>query len=205
MKKLALIATILSTSLCSNVYANPSIDDVQSELDIKALPVEEGGMCVFITNTSDTVIHDLDVQINYKDDSGNIIDLEEDGHDMLVKGNTVVSLLDSPDTYSDYEITTEIELDEYTSYENHVDELAVKSNQGDDCVILEITNNSDVTVEEIEYIVVFYNGDNIIDVSHATDIYDVEPGKKVIEKVSSLGITYDKFEVYINQAHTFGL
>lgn len=205
MKKLILATTIVSVFLCSTVYADSSTEDVQKKLDVTVLPAKEGEVCVFITNNSDTVIDELSVQVNYKDKSGNVIDLEEDAHDMVVPRSTVVSSLDSPDTYSDYEVTTEIELGVNPDYENHVKDIEINSNQGEDCIILEITNNSEVTIDEIEYIVVFYDGDNISDVSHSADIYDVKPDKKVVEKVSAYGIKYDKFEVYLNQAHTFGI
>ena len=57
----------------------------------------------------------------------------------------------------------------------------------------------------MEYIVVFYKGDDISDISYANDVYDVKPGEEVTEKVSTRGVEYDKYEVYLNQAHTFGL
>jgi hypothetical protein len=68
----------------------------------------------------------------------------------------------------------------------------------------QITNNSDVCIDEIEYVVVYYQGDEIASVSFAQDVYHVDPGKTVTEEVSPWGIEYDKYEIYLNQAHTFG-
>lgn len=159
---------------------------------------------MFITNTSEAVVDELDVQVNYKDADGKIIDLDEDGHDMILPGYTVVSKMDAPDEYADFEATVDIELGVNPRYKNHSDDVSISSNQGDECIIVEITNNSDISIDEIEYVVVLYKGEDIVSVCYPNDITDVAAGKTVIEKESTYGDEYDKFEVYLNQAHTFG-
>ena len=37
------------------------------------------------------------------------------------------------------------------------------------------------------------------------DIMDVQSGETVTEKINTYGEEYDRFEIYLNQAHTFGL
>lgn len=205
---------ILILSLCgmlaasSTAYASgmdPKQQKVYDDVIVKAVPTLSGKLCVFITNNSDTVIDELEVQANYKDASGSIIDTDRDGHDMILPGYTVVSDLDAPDQYEDVVVSKDIGLDENPSYENHSEDVKVSSNEGNDCIIVQIQNNSDVSIDEMEYIVVFYKGDDVSDMSYANDVYDVDPGKEITEKVSTHGIEYDKYEVYLNQAHTFGL
>lgn len=123
---------------------------------------------------------------------------------MVLPGSTVVSRLEMPDSYADYEIETTVQLGINPSYENHADEVEVKANQGEKCIIVEITNNADVSIDEVEYIAVLYKGDEIVTVEYPEDIMDVPIGKTVTKKVETYDEEYDKFEVYLNQAHTFG-
>lgn len=184
---------------------NVDSEDVKSKVDVKAVKTLDGLMCTFITNNSDTVIDDIEVQIIYKDENGTTIDTADDGHDMVIPGSTVVSRMDAPDSYADYEIETSIELGINPKYENHAADVVVNSNQGDKCIIVEITNNSGVTLDEVEYIVVLYKGDEIVTVEYPEDIMDVPAGKTITEKVDTYSDEFDRFEVYLNQAHTFGL
>lgn len=180
-------------------------DEVLKQVEVKAVPAqgEDGIVCVFVTNNSNTTIDELEVQINYKDESGATIDMDSDGHDMILPGSTVVSRMDAPDTYADCETEAKIELGAHPNYVNHAADVEVNANQGEDCVIVEIQNNSDVTIEEIEYVVVFYKNGQLATVEFPEDVCDVSPGDKVTEKAIAYGTEYDSFEVYLNQAHTF--
>lgn len=184
---------------------NVDVEAVRDKVDIKAVPTLDGDVCAFITNNSDVVIDELEVQVNYLGSNGQIIDLDTDGHDMILPGYTVVSRLDAPDDYDSLTTECEIGLEEHPSYENHSEQVEVSSNEGDDCIIVQIKNNSDVMIDEIEYVVVLYNGDKVVSVSYENDVMDVAAGKTVTEKVDTFREQFDRFEVYLNQAHTFGL
>lgn len=185
--------------------SNTNPDSVKAEVDVNAVKTQDGLMCTFITNNSDTVIDELEVQINYKDENGTTIDTDDDGHDMVLPGSTVVSRLEAPDNYAEYQIETSIELGVHSGYENHTPDVKVNANQGDKCVIVELTNNAQVSLDEVEYVVVLYKGDQIVTVEYPKDIMNVPSGKTVTEKIDTYDEEYDRFEVYLNQAHTFGL
>ena len=181
------------------------VNSIQQQIEVRAVPTLNGDVCTFITNNSDTVIDELSIQVLYKDDTGNTIDMDEDGHDMILPGSTVVSQMDAPTSYATIETGVSVELDVNPSYENHAADVQINANQGEDCVILEFINNSSVTIEEIEYIIVLYKGDALVSVENPNDIYDVAAGQTITEKVSTYNKDYDRFEVYLNQAHTFGI
>ena len=194
---------IVPQSAGTNENADP--EGIRQKLDVKAIPTVDGLVCVFITNNSDTVIDELEVQLNYKDDSGATIDMGKDGHDMVLPGSTVVSRMDAPESYTDFEILTTIELGVHPKYENHANDVIVNSNQGDQGKIVEIVNNSDVSLDEVEFIAVLYKGEQITTVKYPQDIYDVPAGQTITEKINLYTDDYDRFEIYLNQAHTFGL
>ena len=192
-----------------------SAQEVSDKLDVQAKVTLDGQVAVFATNNSDTIIDELELQINYIDESGNIIDMDTDGHDMVLPGYTVVSKMDVPSVdFADAQIEYEVSLGDHPRYVNHSEDVDVQSNPGNDCVIVQITNNSDVQIREIEYDVVLFRGDDVVTICYPEDIYDVAPGATETEKVSvysvktykalKYGTDYDRIEVYLNQAHTFG-
>lgn len=182
-----------------------SADDVLKQVEVKAVPTQDNLMCVFIMNNSQTVIDELNIQVNYKNEEGATIDLDEDGHDMVLPGSTIVSRIEAPEMYSDYEIEVDVELEEHSVYKNHLEEVDVTSNQGEEGIIVEITNNADVSLDEVEIVAVLYQGDEIVTVEYPVDIYDVPAGGTVTEKIDTYDEVYDRFEIYLNQAHTFGM
>lgn len=205
----AIISSITNTSGAASEInleeeSNDTADVVREQVEIKAIPTLDGLMCVFITNSSETIIDELGIQINYLDENGTIINLDKDGFDMVLPGSTVVARMDAPETYSNFEIIKSVELGINSDYQNHAENVVLNSNQGDRCIIVEITNNSDITLDEVEYIAVLYKDDQIATVKYPNDIYDVVSGQTVTEKIDTSDTEYNHFEIYLNQAHTFG-
>jgi hypothetical protein len=172
-------------------------------VDVRVVPTLDGSICAFITNNSDVVIDELEVQVQYLDSSKNIVDVDSDGHDMVLPGYIVVSRLDCPQEYTDIRIKKTIELGAHSRYENHSEKISVSTNQGVGSIIIQITNNSDISIDEVEYVVVYYKGSNVASVSYPQDIHDVSAGETITKKESYYGVDADSYRVFINQAHTF--
>ena len=192
-----------------------SAQEVTDQLEVRAQATMDRQVVIFATNNSQTVIDELELQINYLDESGSIIDMDSDGHDMVLPGHTVVSKMNVPmSNFADSRIEYKVSLGDHPNYENHSDEVSVESNPGEGCVIVKITNNSDVVIDEIEYDVVLYKGDDIVTITYPKDITNVAPRSTETEKVEvynkstyddlTYGKDYDRIEVFLNQAHTFG-
>lgn len=178
-------------------------ENIISKIDIKEEKTSNGDIVVFLTNNNSFAIPDLEMQaVFYKD--GNIVETDDDGHDVLIPQNTVVSKMSAPSEYDDYDISLVLSWDIGKNYRNWIYNLEVQSNIGENNIIIQFKNIGDVNIEELEYIVVFYKGDNIVDTSYPNDVIDFEAGKEIIEKVSTYDIDFDGYEIYINQAHTFG-
>jgi len=209
-----------STGISSSTYdemttTGETAEEVSKQLDITAVATQDGEVAVFITNNSNTIIDDLEVKVNYLDSNNMVIDQDTDGHDMILPGYTVVSKMDVPSVeFADAQIEYSIELNTYSSYVNHSDEVVITSNPGDGCVIVQVTNNSDVSLDEVEFDVVLFKGEDVVAIMYPTDIYDLGAGQSTTEKVDTYsartldnftyGKDYDRIEVYLNQAHTFG-
>lgn len=196
-----------STGSFDNLSSSGSVIDltqsqIESNISVKAISTKNNTCCVFITNNNDVIIPDIRVEIHYLDSSGKIIDMDTDRHDAVLPAHTVVSRMNVPDYYKTVETNIKVDMNA-NDYINHTDSLEVSSNRGEDCIIVQIKNNDTETIEEIEYVVIFYKGEEISEATYAKDVYDTPPGKTVTEKVSTHRIDFDKYEVIINQAHTF--
>ena len=193
-----------SNAIYSSSTTN-NIDEVIDNVDIKTEVQSDGNfMAVFITNKNKVVIDELELDVNFYDSNDKIIDLEEDGHDMLLPDSTVVSRIEMPNNYDHFDTKVSVELGVHTSYENHSKDVDLSYNFGEDCVIVQITNNANVKIDEVEYIVLLYSDDTLVSVEYPEDVSDLESGDTETEKVNIYGKKCNKAEVYLNQAHTFG-
>lgn len=179
---------------------------LEFELDgivARAVPTKDNLYCVFIANNAGKIIDDLTATIYFMSDDGQIIDLESDGHDMILPGYTVVSRISMSKGYSSARLELEYEIGVNPRYKNHSADVSIATNKGSDNIIVQVTNNGNVEIREIEYVLVFYLDDELVSVGYPNDVYDVAPGKTVIEKEILIPENYDRHEVYLNQAHTF--
>jgi hypothetical protein len=173
-----------SGSAPQNETKKKTANEILALVDVEVVSTLDGSICAFITNNSDVVIDELEVQVQYLDSSGNIVDVDSDGHDMILPGYTVVSRLDRPQKYASIRINKEIELGAHPRYKNHSEKISVSTNQGvDRNIIIQIANNSNITIEEVEYVVVYYKGDDVASVSYPQDIHDLPAGKTVRNQV----------------------
>lgn len=179
-----------------------SEENIMKNIEITSDKTEDGKIVVFVTNRNEYAIPDLEIQVLFKKGE-EIVDTGEDGHDVLVPENTVVSKIDAPMDYENYEINATIEWGYEAIYRNWIYNLNVSSNIGEDGVVIQFENIGDIDIEELEYIVVYYKDEKIQECSYAEDVYDLKAGDKIIEKSDVYGTKFDKYEVYINQAHTF--
>lgn len=199
------IKSVNNSASAGEATAENDSETAAKNIEVNPVQTKDGLLCVFITNKNDFIVDELSVQINFKDENGTTIDTDDDAHDMVLPGSTVVSRIEAPSSYSDFEVVKNVELGAHPSYENHSEDIAVNSNQGEDCIIVEFTNNSSVDIEELEYIAVLYNGNDIATVSYPQDVMDIASGSTITEKIDTYSEEYDRFEIYLNQAHTFGL
>ena len=224
MKRVIALATTLVVMLtgCISVEFEDQIDNtvsgtndntgsanVENQISVELVEFTLDGdryAGALIQNNSKKQIGELEIQFLFYDADNNILGTSEDGHDAILPGSTVTSFvsdMDVPQGYDHVDYKLSVDVDANSGYKNHTAKVDIKTNVGEDCVILQIKNNADVTIEEFEYAVVFYKDGIIVDMDNGIDVYDIEAGDMVVEEYSSWGVDYDTYKVFINQAHTF--
>lgn len=203
--------TSSQTTVKKAVESSSSLDEMENNVIVKAVATESGQVCALITNNNKVRVDEMKVEVVFYDSDNKPVGTDSDGHDVVLPGATVVSEFDLPDKYDHFEANITVEDEHYSSYENHSDKIEISQNIIDGGVIAQVTNNDTVKIDEIEIIAVFYRGDTIVGVSHSEDISDLRSGKtetielKCYSQKSLKNILFDKAEIFINQAHTFGL
>ena len=82
-------------------------------------------------------------------------------------------------------------------------------------MIVQAKNNSAADIYYIEYIVALYKGDKLVSLCLPEDVYNLSPGQSTTQKVDTYseltfhdyiyGTDYDRAEVYLNQAYSYGM
>ncbi len=191
--------------------------EVTAELDVKVVTTDDKKAAVFITNNSRTVINWLEVQMEYLDENGQVIDLSQDIKETILPGHMVVSRLEIPLVkFADARIRYIVHLDGMYSWDvSHIDEVGIACNVGNGCVIVQTKNNSAGAIDYIEYIVALYKGGKLVSLCWPECIYSLASGQSTTQKVYTYndltldnyiyGTDYDRAEVYLNQAYSYGM
>lgn len=191
--------------------------EVTAELDVKVAVTDDNKAAVFITNKSRTVIDWLEVQMEYLDENGQVIDLSQDIQELVLPEHMVVSSLEIPKVeFADARIQYMAHLDGMCSLEvNHLDEVEIACNAGNNCVIVQAKNNSAETIDYMKYIVALYKGDKLVSLCHPGYISSLASGQSATQKIYAYseltydnyiyGTDYDRIEVYLNQAYSYGI
>lgn len=193
-------------------FGENTTDELDEEAHFSVELVEfvcKGDRCVgaLITNNGTKQVGELEIQFLFYDAEGNIIGTDRDGHDVILPNSTVTSCASKyevPQSYTRVDYILTIDADANSRYKNHAPKVSIETNLGENCVILQITNNAEVDIDELEYSVVFYKEGKVVDMDIGVDVRDIPSGGKVIEEYSSWGVDFDSYKVFINQAHTFG-
>ena len=158
--------------------------------------------CVFIRNNTDKPIGELKAVIRYYDADGQVMDYDQDWHNAVLPGSTVVSKLRRARGFAEARLEMEILPDANPLYRNHANNVIIASFISNYALNVEVRNVGATDIKEIEYAVVYYSADVVSRISHARDLHDVRAGQTVASR-DYPPPEYDRYEIFINQAHTY--
>lgn len=198
---------VVDSSSGNNFHnSNIKADEIEKQITVKLVETDSidwHGVGVLLTNNSPETIGDLEIQLLFYNESNNVISADSCYHRSVLPGSTVVSYIEAPNSYAKYDYNLVLDVDTY-SFENLAKDIEVKTNIGDECIILHITNNANDTINELQYAVVFYKDEKIVDVTNGIDLgKDIDAGETIIEECSTWETNYDSYTVYINHAYCY--
>ena len=110
--------------------------------------------------------------------------------------------------FTDYEMTISVDMRDYGET-NYVDQISAEHNDADGKVVAKLTNTAPETVNRLQAIAVFYNGDQVVGASYPSSEFDIAPGSSVtMERIAPYDgekfepLDYDRYEIFVNMAYT---
>lgn len=168
---------------------------------------ENGDMLVIFKNNDNRLIPEFEAEVTFFDEGKKMISVDTDGHDAVLPGAEVVSIMEAPEKYDSYEISVKID-DKSRVYDNLTDSLAIEDNATENGVVARFTNNSDKELEELEVVAVYYKDGKIIDADEeektsiaSGDFVTIQFFPPIVDGRGA--VPYDEYKIYINQAHNF--
>lgn len=212
-------------SLNDTRILEPSEQGVMSEsvmtetgISYKVVPLESE-MVFFFSNETEEVIGSATVEVTFYDESGNIVGTDYNYMMMLpTVGEYVVFVYTptdrsyNPMPYAAYEVS--ITNDNYSAdyFRDYMidlsDQVEVTSNVSEGKVFIKFKNNSDMDIDSIDPIIVFYSGDKIVGVDYGY-VYEIAAGRSATDEVYGPEdadynpIAFDDYKIFLNYAYSY--
>lgn len=195
---------ILKDTLDENVLSkNISYETFTTKLD---------ELVVVLTNNNSVSISDLSVDVTFFDKNNNMLTTTEDGHDAILPNAKVASIFTPEDEnhdaliYDRLEIVLEVD-NSSPPYQNISNDIEIKHNATENGVVARFTNNSTIVCEELEVVVIFFSKDVVVGADEEQET-NIDPSKFTTMEFTSPYVdhnyvSFDRYEVFINQAHNF--
>lgn len=204
-----------TVKLTTGNSTTPSVPPSSEKVSHTEYLTESGKMVIIFQNDGSTPIPDFDAEITFLDADGKMMAVKSDGHDAVLPGAQVVSIIDLPRdsnfsivAYDSYEISIKVN-SQAKLYENLKESLKIEDNKGVNGAIAKVTNNSAKTIDELEMVAVYYKGDKVVGASEVEE-RDIASGESVTLEFSVpydknyRSISFDSYKIFVNQAHNFG-
>ena len=169
----------------------------------EAKRLEDGSLLVFIKNNNEDM-GGVKVDVKFFDNAGNLVDTGKDRIEGINPGQEVIAQVRNISYDAE---TYEIVVTAITNYYiSHLNEVNVTHNDTGEGIFIKIKNNSDVELDEISAVVLFYRNDEVV-AAIKDEVLNLEPEKEFSVTVSyprneeSENIDFDRYEVYLNAAN----
>ncbi len=127
----------------------------------------------------------------FKDENGDLIGAANNEKRAFEAGEEILLDFYNEDSFSSYEYSLSADLEEY--YVPVLSSLTKELTITDSKVIISVTNNGDIAAQYVEYYVLFFNGDTIVDYGWGyctDDDSEIKAGKTNYDEA----VTYEEFE-----------
>ncbi len=149
-----------------------------------------------INNTSEFNVN-INVELKTYDSAGNLLSAKNASQEAVEHGTeTIISfLLDEPFAKTEYTLS----VSEEDRWGCVISDLSYESTAAKEKEILSVTNNGQEPAEFVEAVMLFFNGDKLVDHSSTyftDDAHELKPGETISKEMDCYE-TYDSYQVYL--------
>ncbi len=185
------------------------LKEFQKNIEVEDMMTEKGQLVLKINNKNDDTVN-LDIEVELYDANDAIVDTKTDMlFGIAAKTEVYLPVTNSYskefDHYKYY-----VDVSNYT-YKAFMDKVSITSNDNDDQIVVQATNDSEEDIDSIEVTVLFYNGDKLVYAGTGMD-YNIKAGRSANMKVSYYNLKesyrdtekhFDRYEVHLFEAYSY--
>ncbi len=182
-----------------------SATDLEENITCSGAITALGKFVVFATNGNSIPV-DMEIEVEFYDASGTIVgSANEELQAVGENAEVAVDMWSTPESFDNYKIYVDVKATDEISY---FDKLNLTHSDNGENVAVQVTNNSDETIDYITVGVVYYQGDTVVGYGDGIES-DVKPGRSANFNVyypygsDYNDVTFDNYKVFINEAYSY--
>jgi hypothetical protein len=151
---------------------------------------------VIKNNSKFTVVPSI--QLKLLDASGKTVGVKNDSEYAFGSGSEMVFIFSNKEEFTDYEYTISVSEEKY--YKDVVSSLEVKTTTTDSKAIIEITNNGKIAAQFVEYSILYFRGDEVVDYGWGYCVdndSEIKAGQTQFDEDTTYGVIFDSVKVYL--------
>lgn len=206
-------ATGSNTSAGTNVNGNNNDDntpqasamDLEKNITCSGAITALGKFVVFATNGNSVPV-DMEIEVEFYDASGTIVgSANEDLQAVGANAEVAVDMWSTPESFDNYKIYVDVKATAIISY---FDNLSLTHSDNGENIAVQVTNNSDDTIDYITVAVVYYQGDTVVGYDDGIES-EVKPGRSANFNIyhpygaDYNDVAFDNYKVFINEAYSY--
>jgi hypothetical protein len=176
-----------------------SAEDVESKITVTehVWSVSRWHYVAYVLENNSDFLIQLDLQVVFKDSDGNTIGAKNDSLNAFEPGTQSALVFSNDEEFSstDFRISTS----EESWYTGVISAIDIDVSTTSDKAIVAATNNGEIPASFVQYIVLFFNGDNVVDYDwgYLSDSdFEIKPGRTEIGEQRTR-TRFDSVEVYL--------
>jgi len=154
-------------------------------------------IAIVIKNNSKFTV-EPSIQLKLLDASGKTVGVKSDSENAFGSGSEMVFVFSNKEEFTDYEYT--ISVSEEKFYKDVVSSLSVNVSTTDSKAIIEVTNNGKINAKFVEYTILYFRGDEVVDYGwgFCTDKdSEIKAGQTQYDEDTTYGVIFDSVKVYL--------
>lgn len=166
---------------------------------------KNGKLIVLVTNNN-TVAVDMEMEVEFYDAEGTIIGSDDEGFTAVSANATVAAeIYSTPDKWDNYKVYVDVEETNEISY---FDKISINHSNSDRKIAVQVTNNSDETIEQITVAVVYYQDDKIVGLENGYE-FDIKSGRSANFNIyyasdkNYRDVKFDTYKVIVTEAYSY--
>ena len=194
-----------NSSSSSSSENNYSPSELEKNVVTSGAVTKRGKLVAFVTNNNEVAV-DMEIEVEFYD-SNNVIVGSDEAHMYAVGAGAEIAteLWDTPDSWDNYKIYVDLEQADYQSY---LDKISINHSQTKDNIAVQVTNNSEDTIDYMSVSVVYYQGEEVVGFNN-NSASEVKPGRSGNFNLSFpydknyKTLRFDSYKVFVNSAYSY--